>query len=100
GATGATGATGPAGATRESGTAATIAAQSANGTIATATVTCSSGVVLGGGAHVVNSGTMIGVPLSSYPSSTTQWTAQAVIVSGGALTTGTTTVTPWVLCSQ
>jgi hypothetical protein len=43
---------------------------------------------------------MIGGVASSYPSSATQWTAQAVVVSGGVLTTGTITVTPWVLCSQ
>ena len=41
---------------------------------------------------------MVGAVASSYPSSTTVWTAQAVVVSTGA--TGSITVTPWVLCSQ
>ena len=75
----------------------TIAALATTGTTGTATVSCSTGVVLGGGAQVANAGTTIGVLLSSYPSSATQWTAQAVIVASG---TGAVTITPWVLCSQ
>jgi hypothetical protein len=40
---------------------------------------------------------MLAAITNSYPSSTTQWSVQAVVVLTG---TGAVTVTPWVLCSQ
>jgi hypothetical protein len=79
------------------GSTTSIPALSAAGTVGTSTATCATGkVLLGGGAHVTNSGTTIAAVLDSYPASTTQWTAQGEIVVSG---TGAVTVTAYALCS-
>jgi len=85
------------------GTTATSPAGASLGTLITSDATCAAGkVLLGGGAYVTNSDTAelekVGLQ-SSYPSSTTTWTATAV-VTGAKLGGGDTiSVTAYALCS-
>jgi hypothetical protein len=82
------------------GTTASVSALSAPGTVTgAATATCAAGkVLLGGGALITGTGTAVAAIYSSYPSSTTVWTAQAVVTSSGL--SGTVTVQAYALCSQ
>lgn len=66
------------------------------GTQVTATATCAAGkVLLGGGARVTGgNGSILN---SSYPSSTTTWTAVGEVV---LVQLGTFTVTAYALCSE
>jgi hypothetical protein len=78
------------------------AANAPAGTIVTASVSCPAGtVVLGGGARVTVSAATQNqrvVLRASYPSSTTAWTAEAIVIT--TLTGGNTgRITPYVLCS-
>src|SRR5207253_4579916 len=70
--------------TRVVGTSTTSAAGANGGTTVTATATCSSGLLLGGGAQVTSTAGALGKTalLESYPSSATVWTATAVAVQG------------------
>jgi hypothetical protein len=70
------------------------------GTRVTATATCAVGkVLLGGGAQVTTSAGTGAVLQSSYPSSTTAWTAVGEVTT--ALAPGDTfTVTAYALCSE
>jgi hypothetical protein len=81
------------------GSSVTIAAGALVGTTSTtATASCSAGkVVLGGGGQIASGGTAIGALISSYPSSTTVWSVQGVVLVNG---TGALTITPYALCSQ
>ena len=81
------------------GSSTTIAALATVGTVSsTVTATCTGGtVLLGGGGQIASAGTAVGALVKSYPSSTTVWTVQAVVVLSG---TGTLTITPYALCSQ
>jgi len=98
---GAQGPAGPAGSLRVVGTPVTSAVNAARNTFVTATATCPSGVLLGGGGQVTTTSANPdrAVLVSSYPSSTTGWTVVAV-VNQGALGTGRTmTVQAYALCS-
>jgi hypothetical protein len=79
-----------------------MSALGAPGTASTAaTATCAAGkVLLGGGAQVTQGSSGSAAILSSYPASTTQWSAQAVITSTGLLGAGNVSVTAYALCSQ
>jgi len=83
------------------GTPVTSSVPVSTGTLVTATVTCPAGkVALGGGGRITVSGGLAEASValrSSYPSATDTWTAVAVVTVGSLL--GTTTVTPYVLCS-
>ena len=83
------------------GTPVTSAANAAQNVLVTATATCPMGkVLLGGGAHITTTATQKSraVLVSSYPSSTTVWTA--IGVAEAALGAGNTmTVTAYALCS-
>ena len=92
---------GPAGSTRVVGPPVTSAANAARNTVVTATATCVTGVLLGGGAQVTTTAAQKerAQLVSSYPSSTTVWTALGV-VSIAALGAGQTmTVQAYALCS-
>jgi hypothetical protein len=105
GATGATGATGPAGptgattVTRVTGTA--VPFTTANvGAIETATATCPSGTMVGGGANITgNSNSIIAVVTASYPSATSTWTAIATKVVQGPPSGALPSVTAYALCT-
>jgi hypothetical protein len=68
------------------------------GATVTATVTCPTGTVLGGGALVTSTNGVASLQ-SSYPSSTTQWTAIATVGELGGAKNTSVTVTAYVLCS-
>jgi hypothetical protein len=83
------------------GTPVTSSANAAAGTQTTATATCGVGkVLLGGGARITATGQIQRVALAtSYPSTTTTWTATGTVLT--TLTGGNTfTVTAYGLCSQ
>jgi len=87
------------------GTAVTSSSNPAVGTQVSATASCAAGkVLLGGGAQVTATGGQQArvVLTSSYPSSTTVWTAQATVITAlsGSGAGNTVTVTPYALCSQ
>ena len=101
GVTGAKGPTGPAGPsnpTLVNGTVQTSAANPTAGTAVTATATCASGKLLGGGARVTAPGQTQRVVLAqSYPSSATVWTAVGVVIT--TMTGGNTmSVQAFALC--
>jgi hypothetical protein len=82
------------------GTPVTSAAGAVLGTQVTATATCAAGkVLLGGGTQITTSAGTGAVIESSYPSSTTVWTAVGEVTT--ALPPADTfTVTAYALCSQ
>ena len=97
GPTGPAGPPGPAGSSRVVGSPVTITGPGL-GLIGTATAACPSGtVLLGGGAQVDHSGVVVTALESSYPSSTTVWTATAAALLMGRR--DTMTVTAYALCS-
>ena len=80
----------------------TSAANAAQNTLVTATAACPTGkLVLGGGALVTTTATQKSraVLVSSYPSSTTVWTAIGVVGTAALNAGNTMTVTAYVLCS-
>jgi hypothetical protein len=81
----------------------TTAGGANKGTVVTSTASCAPGkVVLGGGANVTTTDTNRnrGVLVSSYPSSTSTWTAIGVVGDSNLANGKTTSVTAYVLCSQ
>lgn len=104
GAPGPAGPAGPAGSTRVVGATVTSAAGANTGTLTTATASCAAGkVLLGGGADVTTNGTPAqgrrAVMASSYPSSTTTWTAVGVVTDSNLAAAQTLSVTAFALCS-
>jgi hypothetical protein len=82
------------------GTPVESAASPILGTQVTATATCAVGkVLLGGGARITTSGPTGAVVNSSYPSSTTVWTAVGEVTTAFTLE-NTFTVTAYALCSE
>jgi hypothetical protein len=83
------------------GTPVTSAANAPRNTLVTATGTCPSGVLLGGGGQATTTSANAdrAVLVASYPSSATVWTVVAV-VNQAALGTGKTmSVQAYALCS-
>jgi len=101
GPTGPQGPPGPAGSTRVLGTPVTSAVNAARHTLVTATATCPSGVLLGGGGQVTTTSANKdrAVLVASYPSSTTVWTATAVVATAALGAGQTMTVQAYALCS-
>jgi len=101
GPTGPQGPAGPAGSTRVLGTPVTSAVNAARHTLVTATATCPSGVLLGGGGQVTTTSANKdrAVLVASYPSSTTVWTATAVVATAALGAGQTMTVQAYALCS-
>lgn len=102
GAQGAQGDPGPAGSQLVTGTPVTSAANASRHTLVTATATCPAGkVVLGGGALVTTTANQKDRAqlASSYPSSTTTWTAIGVVSTANLGNGQTMTVTAYALCS-
>ena len=91
---GATGATGPSGSLRVVG----VSVSRVDAGTLTGTVACAAGhVLLGGGVEVTTTGNYAEVQLiSSYPSSTTVWSATVDLETNAG---GTATLTPYALCS-
>ena len=92
---------GNSGSTLVAGTTVTSSPSALKGVQVTSTATCGAGkVLLGGGSRVTTNDTVLSraVMVSSYPSSTTTWTAIGVVSEN--LTTGKTmSVTAYALCS-
>jgi hypothetical protein len=83
------------------GTPVTSAANAPRNTLVTATATCPSGVLLGGGGQVTTTSANKerAVLVTSYPSSTTVWTATAVVAIAALGAGQTMTVQAYALCS-
>ena len=102
GPTGAAGPAGPSGSTRVAGNPATSAANAARNTAVTATASCAAGkVLLGGGARITTTATQKerAYLQTSFPSSTTTWTAIGVVGVAALGAGNTMTVTAYALCS-
>lgn len=102
GATGATGPAGPSGSQLITGTPVTSVVNAARNTLTTATATCPAGkALLGGGGTVTTTAAQKErvVLVSSYPSSTTVWTAIGVVAIAALGAGQTMTVTAYALCS-
>ena len=87
------------GTTRIVGTTQTSAAAAPLNTLLTGTATCSGSLLVSGGGALITTDDPEGIVVlqSSYPSSTTVWTATAISVTNIALTK-VFTVTPYVDC--
>jgi hypothetical protein len=85
------------------GTTTTSAGGASRGTLVTSTADCATGkVILGGGAQVITTDTNLGraVLVSSYPSSTTTWTAIGVVTDANLGNGKTISATAYALCSE
>jgi len=107
GATGPTGVTGATGPTGASGTASvstvTGSEEESTGAVGSLTpasaATCSTGKLVGGGASTSVSGTEFqGAIADSYPSSSTTWTAEAIVTATGS--SGHLAVKAYALCAE
>jgi hypothetical protein len=83
------------------GTPATSTPGAPRNTLITATATCPSGVLLGGGGQVTTTSANAdrAVLVASYPSSTTVWTVVGIVNQGGLGAGRTMTVQAYALCS-
>ena len=102
GSIGPAGPAGPSGSQLVTGTPVTSAANAARNTLVTATATCPAGkVLLGGGAVITTTVAQKerALLVSSYPSSTTVWTAIGVVGIAALGAGNTMTVTAYALCS-
>jgi hypothetical protein len=79
----------------------TSAANAPRNTLVTATATCASTVLLGGGGQVTTTSANAdrAVLVASYPSSATVWTVVAVVNQGTLGSGRTMTVRAYALCS-
>jgi hypothetical protein len=86
--------------TRVTGTAAGFAGNDLLGATVTATATCASGKLVGGGGDVNgNNAKKYAAITSSYPSSATVWTVTATLVAGSFANGSPPSLTPYALCA-